>query len=121
MRGERVIRFIVGALTLACAALTAFAGDRLSAKDEVRPASMRFEWRMEGPSGKCGRSCRTWISATGVITDETARDFEAFAKANDAHGATIVFDSEGGSVLAALALGRAIRRLEMTTTVGRTT
>jgi hypothetical protein len=31
-----------------------------------------------------------------------------------------VLDSEGGSVLTALALGRAIRRFDMTTTVGKT-
>jgi len=31
-----------------------------------------------------------------------------------------VLDSEGGSVLSALALGRAIRKFDMTTTVGRT-
>ena len=36
-------------------------------------------------------------------------------------GARLVLDSEGGSVLSAMALGRAIRNFEMTTTVGRTT
>ena len=35
-------------------------------------------------------------------------------------GATLVLDSEGGSVLSAMALGRAIRNFDMTTTVGRT-
>src|SRR5262245_53465986 len=98
----------------------AFANDRSIAKDEAKPASMRFEWRTEGPTEECGRSCRTWISATGVISEGTARQFEAFAKDRDLRGATLVLDSEGGSVLAALALGRAIRRLDMTTSVGRT-
>jgi len=81
---------------------------------------MRFEWRTEGPVEKCGQYCRTWVSAAGVITDDTARDFEKFAKVNDLRGATLALDSEGGSVLAALALGRAVRRLEMATTVSKT-
>jgi hypothetical protein len=81
---------------------------------------MRFEWRMEGPAERCGNACRSWISAAGVISKHTARDFEVFAKDNDVHGATLVLDSEGGSVVAALALGRAIRRFDMTTTVGKT-
>jgi hypothetical protein len=115
-----VIRYLVGAFTLTCACLLAFSGDRSVAKDEAKPATMRFEWRTEGPAEQCGRLCRRWVSAIGVVTDSTARDFEAFAKDNDVRGGTLVLDSEGGSVLAALALGRAIRRLDMTTTVGKT-
>ena len=81
---------------------------------------MRFEWRREGPAQRCGKACRTWISAVGTITEHTARDFEAFAKDNKVQGATLVLESEGGSVLAALAFGRAIRRFDMTTMVGKT-
>lgn len=82
---------------------------------------MRFEWRLEGPAEQCGAHCRTWISATGVITEETARAFETFARANNVRGTTLVLDSEGGSVISAMALGRTIRSYDMTTTVGRTT
>jgi hypothetical protein len=82
---------------------------------------MRFEWHMEGPAERCSKACRSWISAIGSITEHTAIDFEVFAKDNNVQGATLVLDSDGGSVLAALALGRAIRRLDMTTTVGKTT
>jgi hypothetical protein len=81
---------------------------------------MQFEWRREGPAETCGSNCRTWISAVGAITADTPRLFEAFAQNRDVRGATLVLDSGGGSVLAALALGRAVRRLDMTTTVGRT-
>jgi hypothetical protein len=81
---------------------------------------MRFEWRAEGAGDSCGRSCRVWVSATGIITDDTARDFEKFANENDVRGATLALDSEGGSVLAALAMGRTVRRLEMNTMVSRT-
>lgn len=113
-------RYLAAAGVLAVACLMAFANDRSVAKDEAKSTPMRFEWRTEGPAEQCGRHCRTWISATGVISESTARQFEAFAKDRDLRGATLVLDSEGGSVLAALALGRAIRRLDMTTSVGRT-
>jgi hypothetical protein len=113
-----VKRFL--ATALACAFLALSIGSPSTARDD-KPAPMRFEWRLEGPTEQCGAHCRTWISATGVITEDTARAFEAFARANKVRGARLVLDSEGGSVLSAMALGRAIRNFEMTTTVGRTT
>jgi hypothetical protein len=100
--------------------MLAVSGDRSVAKDENAAASMRFDWRVEGPAEKCDRSCRIWVSAVGVITDDTPRDFDKFAQEHDLQGATLVLNSEGGSVLSALALGRALRRLDMTTAVGRT-
>jgi hypothetical protein len=114
-----VIRYFVAVFALALACV-ASAKDRTIAKDDGKPSSMRFEWRTEGPAEQCGRFCRTWISATGVVTDGTARDFENFAKDSNVRGATMVLDSEGGSVLSAMALGRAIRKLDITTTVGKT-
>src|SRR5262249_36029778 len=51
----------------------------------------------------------------------TPRDFEAFAKDPHVRGAVLVLDSDGGSVLGTLALGRAIRNLGMVTTIGKTT
>jgi hypothetical protein len=116
-----MIRYLVGAAALICATVYAFAHDSSVAKDRAKSATMRFEWRVEGPATICGEHCRTWISATGPVTDHTARDFESFARDTDVGGATLVLDSEGGSVLAALALGRTIRRLGLSTAVGRTT
>jgi hypothetical protein len=81
---------------------------------------MRFEWRREGPPDTCGVNCRTWISAVGYITADTPREFEAVAADPHAKGAVLVLDSDGGSVLGTLALGRMIRSLEMVTTVGKT-
>lgn len=114
-----MIRFfvLVSALGLSC--LAAVAADRRATARAAGPSPMRFEWHAEGPAEACGRACRTWISAAGAITEESADDFELFTKHNNVHGATVVLDSEGGSVAAALALGRAIRRFEMTTTVGK--
>jgi hypothetical protein len=114
-----LLRYLFGMVALACGCLAAFAAERPSTKGDTKPAPMRFEWRTEGPRDQCGSSCRTWVSAVGAISENTARDFEQFAKDGEVRGATLVLDSEGGSVHAALALGRAIRRYEMTTTIGK--
>ena len=58
---------------------------------------MQFELWTEGPAPTCGDKCRTWISASGAITADTPRDFEAFAKSRKLDGATIALDSDGGS------------------------
>ncbi len=82
--------------------------------------SMTFEWVREGPADKCGDKCREWISATGQIQPNTPRLFVEFQAKRSVSGATMVLDSSGGSVGGAMALGRLIRRLNVTTTVGRT-
>jgi hypothetical protein len=84
------------------------------------PTPMRFQWVREGPAEQCGDQCREWISATGAIVDSTVQDFLAFARQRDVRGAVIVLDSPGGNVVQGLALGREFRRLEVTTSVGRT-
>jgi hypothetical protein len=86
---------------------------------DIRAMPMQFEFWTEGPAEACGKTCRTWVSATGAITADTPRDFEAFAKKRKLEGITMALDSDGGSVLGALALGRAVRKLGMTTTVGK--
>ena len=116
-KGDGVNRILAIALAGACTVV--LAATPIMAKDD-KPPSMRFEWRVEGPAEQCGNHCRTWISANGVITEESVRVFEAFARAGNVRGATLVLDSEGGSVLSAMALGRHIRGYDMTTTVGRT-
>jgi hypothetical protein len=115
-----VARYLIGVLALACVCMLVLSSDRSVAKDDNSAASMRFDWRVEGPAEKCDRNCRIWVSAVGIITEDTPRDFDKFAKEHDLQGATLVLESEGGSVLSALALGRAIRRLDMTTEVGKT-
>lgn len=85
-------------------------------------APMRFEIVREGPADKCGEKCRTWVSARGTIALTTAKDFEEFAKGRERElrGAVVVLDSTGGAVLPGIELGRAFRKLDMLTTVGRT-
>jgi hypothetical protein len=84
-----------------------------------RSLPMRFDLRLQGPADICGTSCKTLISASGGITADSARDFISFTQGRDLDGATVVLDSDGGSVHGAIALGREIRRRGLATTVGR--
>ena len=117
-----MLKLLSGAFALACGVAQAIAGS-LSPGPEDGGGSgpMRFEWRREGPVEVCGENCRVWISAVGYITSDTPRQFETFAKDAKTRGAVLVLDSEGGSVLGTLALGRTVRSLDMITTIGKTT
>ena len=112
-----MIRSICGGLALAVCSLSVLSG--APRQDDVSTLPMRFALHQEGPAEACGSNCRLLISASGMITADTPRDFENFARSRDLRGATIVLDSKGGSVLGAIALGRAIRSLNLATTVGR--
>ena len=81
--------------------------------DDLRDVQRRPRGRLRR------RKCRQLIAASGMITAETPRQFLAFTRDNPAQDATVVLESDGGSVLGALELGRAIRRLGLSTTVGR--
>jgi len=114
-----MIRLIVTVVLLALAASLSILQGRGWAT-EVRSFPMHFEWRQEGPVETCGKTCRSWISAVGVITSRTPAEFGAFLEGRDVRSATVVLDSEGGSTLGAMGLGDMIRNLNMATTVGRT-
>ncbi|MET0219554.1 MAG: hypothetical protein ABW213_02740 [Tardiphaga sp.] len=75
---------------------------------------MRFTWV------SCGSDCRGWIGAVGIVTGDTVKDFDEFAKTRDLAGATVVLDSSGGSVNDAITMGRRWRKLGLMTTVGTT-
>ena len=109
-------RRLVGAIALGCL-FVSFAAP-VAESDPSRSAPMQFALRQD--AGACGVKCKTWVSATGMIRTETARDFEDFARKNNIRGGMLALNSEGGSVHGAISLGRAIRKLGLTTTVGRT-
>ena len=115
-----MLRLLWGAFALAFGMAQVLAGSPAPV-DDGGSTPMRFEWRREGPADACGSNCRVWISAIGYITADTPREFEAFAKDPNVRGAVIALDSDGGSVLGTLALGRMIRSLDMITTIGRST
>ena len=87
---------------------TAHAGAAL----EERKLPMKFNWVA------CDPNCRGWVSAVGIITADTPRDFEEFSRGRQLGGATVVLDSSGGSVNDAITLGRRFRNLGLLTTVG---
>jgi hypothetical protein len=82
---------------------------------EERKLPMRFSWIA------CQPNCRGavgWVSAVGIVTADSPRDFDEFARGRQLGGATIVLDSSGGSVNDSIALGRRWRSLGALTTVG---
>ncbi len=128
-----MIRSVLGGLVLAGITLSGFAGSAGVATN-TRMLPMTFALYAEGPgekapadkppgdkaaAGLCAAHCRPLIFATGMITSDTPRQFQAFVRDNPSSDGTVVLDSDGGSVLGALELGRTIRRLGLSTTVGR--
>jgi hypothetical protein len=79
---------------------------------EERKLPMKFSWVA------CQPNCRGWVSAVGVVTADSPKDFEEFARGRQLGGVTIVLDSSGGSVNDSIALGRRWRNLGALTTVG---
>jgi hypothetical protein len=79
---------------------------------EERKLPMHFSWVA------CQPDCRGWISAVGIVTADSPKDFDEFARGRKLDGATIVLDSSGGSVNDSIALGRRWRDLGVLTTVG---
>jgi hypothetical protein len=59
---------------------------------EERKLPMRFSWVA------CQPDCRGWVSAVGIVTSDSPRDFDDFTRGRELGGATIVLDSSGGSV-----------------------
>jgi len=84
---------------------------------EERKLPMRFTWHQSN-AADCVANCRGWVSAVGVIDADSLRKFNELAKNHDLRGATVVLDSGGGSVLDAIALGKRLRGLKVTTVVG---
>jgi hypothetical protein len=79
---------------------------------EERKLPMKFSWVA------CQPNCRGWVSAVGIVTSDSPRDFDEFARGRQLGGATIVLDSSGGSVNDSITLGRRWRSLGALTTVG---
>ena len=94
--------------TIAALGTSAHAGVVL----EERKQPMKFSWV------DCQPDCRGWVSAVGIVTSDSPKAFDDFARGRQLGGATLVLDSSGGSVNDSIALGRRFRGLGMLTTVG---
>ena len=99
-------------LVLPGATTTFGSSARASGTLEERKLPMKFSWVA------CQPNCRGWVSAVGIVTADSPRDFDEFARGRQLNGATIVLDSSGGSVNDSIALGRRWRNLGALTTVG---
>ncbi|NYG46075.1 hypothetical protein GGD67_003536 [Bradyrhizobium sp. IAR9] len=97
---------------LAGAVATLGSSARAGVALEERKLPMKFNWIA------CEPNCRGWVSAVGIITADTPKDFEEFSRGRQLGGATVVLDSSGGSVNDAITLGRRFRNLGLLTTVG---
>ena len=102
------------ALCIALPGIVAMSGGSAHAGGslEERKLPMRFSWVA------CQPNCGGWVSAIGVVTADSPRDFDDFARSRPLGGATIVLDSSGGSVNDSITLGRRWRELGLMTTVG---
>lgn len=114
LRGWLLVGTAACGVVLAGAVATFGSSARAGGALEERKLPMKFGWVA------CEPNCRGWISAVGIITAETPKDFEDFARGRQLGGATVVLDSSGGSVNDAITLGRRFRNLGLLTTVGLT-
>lgn len=114
LRGWLLVGTAACGVVLAGAVATIGSSARAGAALEERKLPMKFSWVA------CEPNCRGWVSAVGIITADTPKDFEDFARGRQLGGATVVLDSSGGSVNDAITLGRRFRNLGLLTTVGIT-
>src|SRR5258708_7124728 len=63
---------------------------------EERKLPMRFTWVA------CQPNCRGWVGAVGIVTADTPKEFDEFARTRQLGGATVVLGSSGASVNAPL-------------------
>jgi hypothetical protein len=114
LRFSGLVLLCAAALCIALTGPVAISGGSAHAGTtlEERKLPMRFTWVA------CQPNCRGWIGAVGIVTADTPKDFDEFARERQLRGATVVLDSSGGSVNDAIALGRRWRGLGVLTTVG---
>jgi hypothetical protein len=112
LRGGALIGATLLCLALPAAITTTGNSAKAGGSLEERKLPMRFDWV------ECKPDCRGWISAVGIVTADSPREFDEFSRSRDLTGATVVLDSSGGSVNDSIALGRRFRSLGMLATVG---
>lgn len=112
LRGWLLVGTAACGVVLAGAVATVGSSARAGVTLEERKLPMKFNWVA------CEPNCRGWVSAVGIITADTPKDFEEFSRGRQLGGATVVLDSSGGSVNDAITLGRRFRSLGLLTTVG---
>jgi hypothetical protein len=91
-----------------------------AAKDErPLPPPIAF-FVATGEPGACGSGCGEWIAADGTIDQAAAQRFRALLDRLGKRKLPVYFHSPGGSVMAAMEIGRLMRAHRMTAGVART-
>ncbi len=75
---------------------------------------------VQGEAGACGPGCSRWIAAEGAILAATPMAFLEVSQALGGEKPPLLIHSDGGTVEAAMALGRLVRRAGLPTIVART-
>src|SRR5262245_61770761 len=108
---------------LASCILSALAAGVQAAPVEPQPAN---PWPpivfyvAKGEPNACGSGCREWIAAEGTIDENAHRRLHGLLNRLDRRKLPIYFHAPGGSLEAAMAIGRMMRERGMTAGVGRT-
>ena len=76
---------------------------------------------VKGAPDACGPGCDSWIAAEGKIDNSAAARFRKFMKQIGDRKLPIYFNSPGGNLEQALAIGNILREKKATVRVGRTT
>ena len=114
-----MLRHLRGALTLACGVAQAFAGP--ARRPTIAAAApMRFDGGARDRRTFAGRTAASGFPRSAISPLIPRASSRRLRKDPNVHGAVLALDSDGGSVLGTLALGRAIRTLDMVTTIGKT-
>src|ERR1700728_2771518 len=114
LRDWALLGAAVLSIALTGAVMTLGGSAHAAATLEERKLPMHFNWIA------CQPNCRGWVSAVGIVTADSPREFDEFAHGRELAGATIVLDSSGGSVNDFITLGRRWRAVGALTTVGIT-
>jgi hypothetical protein len=94
--------------------------EKKSGPDRKQPAAPMVFFIAKGETGACGAGCNAWIAADGKIDRGTPGQLRALLGRLGKRRLPIYFQSPGGNVEAAFAIGRMLRARGMTAGVGRT-
>jgi hypothetical protein len=94
--------------------------EKKTGSEKKEPAAPMVFFIAKGEPDSCGKGCSEWIAADGKIDGSTPRQLRALLGGLGKRKLPIFFQSPGGDVQAALAIGRMMRLRGMTAGVGRT-